>query len=166
MQNNSQKDGKAKFSLNVVDILVILFAVACIVGLIFRAVNFSFVKEEEELERHKITFSVSGISASSEKYFKIKDTVRIADSGVKLGTISKIDSITAAVAYVKNADGAIVAAEYPQGTKIDVVGTINSGGIKTAGGYLLNGNKRIAPGDSYYVRTEHMDFILTILEIE
>ena len=166
MQSNNPKDGKVKFSVNVIDILIILFAVVCVVGLVLRAVNFSLPEPEEELERHKITFSVSGVSSASEKYFKIGDTVTLSDSGVKLGTISKKDSVKASTAYVKNAAGETVAVEYPENTKIDVVCTANSEGLKDSDGYSLRDGKYIVPGESYRVRTEHMDFVLTVLEIE
>ena len=148
-----------------VDVLILIFVLAFFVGIILRISNVTFSSDDAQLSSYRIQFSVSDIANSSVDHFKTADTVTIADSGVTLGRLEMINTVEPATAYVKNSDGEIIVAAYPSGTRVDVEGTIVAKGIIENKCFMLGGTTRITVGDSFAVKTEHMDFVLTVTDI-
>lgn len=165
MERNRQKQGETKVSFNIIDVFILIFVVACFVGIIIRIGNFSVFDTNDSLEDYRIHFSVSGISSTSEDYFITGDTVTIAENGVVLGKLEMINSIAPAEIYVKNSENEFVTAKYPSDTRVDVNGTIISKGSMKLDGYKLGGTVHVAAGDCFLVHTEHMNFVLTVTDI-
>ena len=163
-----QKDTVKKRSenrFNVIDAIIIIVLIACILGLVFRFGKFGKNALEENLETYEIYFSVSDIAYTSEDAFVAGDTVTLADSGVVLGEFSRIGTILPAEFVTRDKSGNLISVNYPASTRIDVTGYITSQGIMTENGYFVGGTAYVASGTEYVVRSEHMDFVLEILNV-
>ena len=162
MNRNVQKN---KVSFNIIDVFILVFVAACLVGLVIRVGNFNIMDNGKNLEDHRIHCAVSNISSDSENYFIRGDSVTDINSGLVLGTIEMIDSISPAEVLVKNAENEYVNVKDPPNTRVDISGTLISSGTTESNGYMLGGSLHIAAGDSFEVYTEHMNFTLTITDI-
>lgn len=165
MERNSQGKNENKVSFNIIDIFILILVVACFVGIIIRIGNFGIFDTNDTLEDYRIHFSVSDIAVTSEDYFITGDTVTIANTGVVLGRLEMINSITPTEVYVKNSENEFVAVKYPSNTRVDVSGTVISKGKMAIDGYKLGGAVNVAAGDSFLVHTEHMNFVMTVTDI-
>ncbi len=152
--------------LNLIDFVVLLLAVICLFGAVIRVGQMDWFAGGSELTEHEIYFSVTDIAYTSEDAFVIGDTVTLSDNQAVLGTLKSIDSVLPSALYVKDSDGNILSVNYPESIRIDVTGTILSLGKMSENGYLLGGTTYLAPGRTYRVQSEHMDFTLSILDIE
>ena len=161
--NMEPKGGKKHF--NIIDALIIIVLLACIVGLFFRYWNFSSGDREKALENYEIHFSVSNIAHMSEDAFVSGDTVTLADGNVILGQLSGLETVLPAEFIVHDKSGNLIKVNYPESTRIDVTGRIQSKGIMRENGYFVGGTTYVAAGKEYAVRTEHMDVVLKIINI-
>lgn len=162
-KQNTSVETKTRF--NVIDVLIILIALACVVGLVLRFGNVGGLSSTENLKAFDVYFSVSNIAYTSEDAFVQGDTVRLADSGAVLGEFAGLESILPAEFLARDESGNLIAVNYPESTRIDVTGRIVSHGVMSDNGYLLNGTTYIAAGTEYVVQSEHMDFVLKITNI-
>ena len=162
MNRNVQKN---KVSFNVIDVFILVFVAACLVGLVIRVGNFNIMDNGKSLEDYRIHFDVSNISSDSEDYFIRGDSVTDTNSGLVLGKIEMIDSISPAQILVKNAENEYVTVNYPPNTRVDISGTLISSGVMESNGYMLGGTTHIAAGDVFVVQSEHMNFTLTVTNI-
>ncbi len=150
---------------NLMDVIIILLVLLCIGGIVVRVGGFGLSEKSQPLDMYEIRFSVSDIAATSESAFVIGDTFTLVDYDVVLGTFTGVESVTPAKVYIYSEQGRVVHAQYPDGTRIDVIGTVTADGLSGGSGFLLGGNVQLSPGISYRVQSEHMDFTLNILEI-
>ncbi len=163
MEKNNRE--KTKISLNIIDYSIFLLTLALIVGISLRTGNFVFLENSPELSTYSMNFSVSDIADTSVDYFNVSDEVTIADSGVFLGKLERLISVTPAKKYIKDSSGRILLVEYPDETRVDVKGTLEVKGSVNNKCFLLGGSTRITPGDSFSVKTEQVDFVLTVTDI-
>lgn len=164
MDTKNNKAVEKKTGLNIIDVVIILFLIACIIGIIFRVGNFG-VFNDKDLRNYRVYFEVTDVAYTSKDAFKAGDTVTLVDLNMPLGRIENIDEITPKTEYVKTSDGAFLEYEYPKDTRINVYGTVISAGLLTDEGYLLDGKTYVTPGAKYFVRTEHIDCTITIVKI-
>ena len=104
METYRSKNGGKKVSFNIIDVFILVFVIACFLGIIVRVGNFTLFDDSDKLNDYRIGFEVSNISASSDDYFKTGDTVVIAESGIVLGRLEMINSIEPSKVYVKNSE--------------------------------------------------------------
>lgn len=161
--NEASKTGKARF--NIIDALIVIILLACIVGLVFRYGNFGGGVSEDDLDNYEIYFAVKNIAYTSENAFVSGDTVTLVDGGEILGTLSRLDTVLPAELIVRDKSGNLITVNYPESTRIDVTGYIDSRGSMGENGYLVDGTTYVAAGKEYAVQTEHADVILEILNI-
>ena len=140
---------------------IIFFVAFCIVTTVLKSHGFG-VAGEESLDEYIISFTVTDISANSEKYFVQGDTV--TSGGLALGTLYQAVRGSPTNVYATNA-GISVAVSYPENTRVDLRGTILSHGKNDGGGYMLGGYRHIAPGEAFFVSTEHIDVLIKVTEI-
>ncbi len=154
-----------KLPFNIIDIFILLFVLACFVGIVLKIGNFGVFKNSDDLDEYRIYFSVSEIAHTSGKYFAVGDSVTLAGKNTVMGKLEQIISIEPTKAYVKGAEKNIISLPYPVDTRVDVKGSILSMGTMESTGYMLGGAMHIAAGESYYVTTEHLNFLLTVTDI-
>ena len=146
------------------DVFVLFFVAACAFGVIFRLSGFGVFAEKESLDRYELHFEVKNVSANSEKYFVEGDSLLLSD-GVLLGKIKSVDKVTRSAVYAQNANGELVAVSYPENTRIDLFGSIETYGVDKGGGFLLGGVRHVASGESFFVSSEHIDVTVKIIDI-
>lgn len=164
MEKNN-KPAISQNSFTLFDVLIIILVVLLFASIAFRVGNFSISKSNDELSDYRISFKISDISADSPKHLNVADVLTIAQSGEKLGRIETIDALLPAKAYVTDRDGKIIEVQYPQNTRVDVEGTVISQGIIDNKSFLLGGKTCVTAGDSFLVKSERMDFVITVIDI-
>lgn len=164
-QKNTKKRGSGT-GLNLMDFVVCLLILICLVGAVIRIGRVNWLANDSDLDDYEVYFSVNNISYIAEDAFVKGDTVTLCENGMVLGTLKSIDSVLPTTMYVKDLDGNVLSVNYPESTRIDLTGTILSKGQMEEDGYFLGGRVYIAPGKTYAVQSEHMDFTLTVLDIE
>lgn len=161
-----RKGAKNRFHIQLMDLVVLVFIFLCVVGLMVRAGMLGIFTEKVELDRYRVRFSVSNIAATSVDAFVLGDTFTLVAYHQALGTLSEIESVTPAVVYVENEQHEIVRAEYPEGTRVDLYGVVETKGAVGECGFLLGGTLSVSPGVEYRVQSEHLDMVLKIIDIE
>lgn len=164
MDTRNNKTVEKKTGLNIIDVVIIFFLIACIFAIVFKIGQFG-VFNDDDLRNYRVYFEVSDVAATSKDAFKSGDTVTLVDLDMPLGKIENIESVTPKTEYVRKSDGTIVEYEYPKDTRVNVYGTVISEGFLTSEGYLLDGKTYVTPGAKYSVRTEHIDCIITVVKI-
>ena len=149
---------KRKYALGV---FIFFFVVFCVASTALKKHGFG-IAETQSLDEYLISFAVTDISANSEKYFVQGDTV--TSGGLVLGTIIQNVSVTPTSVYVTNGSKS-VSVSYPESTRIDLHGTILSYGVNNGDGYMLGGYRHIAPGESLFISSEHIDVLIKVTEI-
>ena len=149
---------KQRYALGV---FVIFFAAFCIASTVLKISGFG-IAETQSLDEYLISFAVTDISANSEKYFVRGDTV--TSGGLALGTLYQAVRVSPTNVYATNA-GISVAVSYPENTRVDLRGTILSYGVNNGDGYMLGGYRHIAPGESLFISSEHIDVLIKVTEI-
>lgn len=162
-----KRDGSgSRFRIRLMDIAVLLFVFLCVVGAMLRAGKLGIFREKVALEDYRIRFSVSGIAASSVDAFVEGDTFTLVQHRRALGTLSRVESVTPAVVYAENGRREIVRTQYPEGTRVDLVGIVMAKGTVGDRGFLLDGTLSVSPGIEYKVQSEHIDLVIKIVDIE
>ena len=159
------KDSGKKLPFNIIDVFIVVFVLACLVGIVFKSARFKSLDSDARLDDYSILFSVSEIAHTSPKYLVEGDSVTMADRNIVMGMLEEIREIEPTKAYARNSDGNIIIAPYPDGTRVDVKGSISSKGVLDRGKYMLGGSVHISKGETYHVTTPRVDFVLTVTDI-
>ena len=160
---NMQQNEKRKF--NVIDLFIIILVLLCVLGIVFRSQVAELIGVEKHVEEYKLSFKVSEIRYTSDKYFQAGSKVYLNSGEALLGTIDGNCTILPAQVYVDGPDGVPVKVNCPEDTYIDVMGVIKCLGIEKDGGFYLGGTYAIVPRSEIKVHTEMMDFVITVTEI-
>ena len=161
--SNTQQTAKRRF--NAIDVFIIVLVVLCILGIYFRSQIAEWVGIENKVEEYKITFKISEIRYTSDKYLQPGNEVYISNGNILLGTIEGNCTVLPAEVYVTGPDGVPIKANYPKDTYVDVIGVVKCMGMEKEDGFYLGGTYALAPGSKLDVRTEMLDFSITITEI-
>ena len=165
MYSNNAKKGK----FNAIDALLILLAIACVLGIGLRAYSESKTNNSN-LAEYRIYFKIDNISSQSLKYFTAGDIVRVKSSGATLGKLDAIvQHVPAVGGYNENGgeifyptkDGGIYAP-----TRQSLVGYITVRGEQTESGFLLGGETYIASGSEMEIVTDKVQTTIKILSID
>lgn len=163
METNGTKKGNARF--NIIDLVIIVVAAACIAGVLLRHFSLKNADTGEVAENARISFLVQNIRYTSADFFVGGDGVYCDDDGIKLGEFMKGFTITPAEEYVTDYNGKTIKVNYPENTRIDVRGTILSEGKWRDGSFFVDGNKYIAAGKNLTVHTAHITVTLVVTDV-
>ena len=152
-----------KINMYAAKALVLFFVASVAFTALFVYSGGGIFRSTGELDEYELHFVVKDISSNSTRYFLEGDRVT-AEGGIVLGELKGIEKITPTQVYVTNPDGLVDIVEYPENSRVDVYGSISARGVGD-GRFMLGGVKHIASGDVFYVSTEHLDVVLTIIEI-
>lgn len=161
---NGRKRGN-RCRIQPIDLAILVLILLCAAGLAVRAGTLGVFVEKTDLEDHRVRFLVSNIAATSAEAFMVGDTFTLASYHEVLGVLVEVESVTPAVVYVENERQEIVRAQYPEGTRVDLVGILEARGVMSEDGFLLGGTLFVSPGIEYRVQSEHMDIVLKIIDI-
>lgn len=160
-----EESTKKRARIQLMDLVVLVLLVLCVVSLMIRSGKWRIFSENVELDEYRIRFSVSDILASSVDAFVIGDTFTLVSYHDVMGTLENIESVTPAVVYVENGRQEILRVSYPEGTRVDLIGTLEATGTMGEGGFLLGGTLSLSPGVEYRVQSEHLDVVCKIIDI-
>jgi len=179
MKKKEAATAKNKLRFNVIDVLIIVLALACIAAMILRVTILKDIGEKGENEEYIITFKASSLSNSQYEAILAlsKDDatpenrwVYIENGETRFGELLKLGEQNTEKLYFTDDSGNIVSADYPQNdpdATWTITGTIACKGTYTDdGGFLLNGRKFIASNTELEVYTADCDFSVTIINIQ
>ena len=167
--NDEKKRSRARF--NIFDVVLILLVVLCVVGVWQRKNMQDLFRSNDELETYAVTFEVRKMRSTTAALLT-KDTTLYFEEGsrrVTLGTISDQVLPLASVEYLKDKNGQIVEAVYPQDDYEylqDVSGTLSCRGLTHDGAFMLEGEIYLAVDRVLSVSTELADFEIRITGIQ
>lgn len=161
----------------VLDAVIILLIITSAVGIYFRYNLFDTLKNQRDMREYVVSFSVQDIRNSTTSYLNIDDVVYYAENGEKLGDLIgySTDSANAlrptpASKYVLDPKGNMVQIFYPESesmyARVDVEGKMTcQGSFSEESGFLVNGSRYLAPGQTIEVQTETVTLTMTVTDI-
>lgn len=171
MKNTVEEKKKSSFHFNVVDVVLILFAVLCIVGVWQRNNLQQLFGAGEELEDYTVTFEVKKMRSTTADLLGKDVEIYLEDNGVRvsLGTLAEQVSTSAASVYLQDEDGETVKAVYPYDNHeylLDASGILSCRGVEHDGAFLLQGKTQLTVNQKLCVYTENADFEIRITSIQ
>ena len=161
----------------ILDAVIILLIITSVLGIYFRYNVLDTLKNQKDIKEYVVSFSIKNIRSSTTSYMNIGDAIYYSEDGEKLGELmSHMDDSTdpllteLASEYFVTQSGSIVEAYYPESdsmdARINVSGRISCMGIYSEdGGFLVNGSKHLAPGQTIKVQTELVTVTLVVQDI-
>ena len=173
-----QKRIKQGPRFKVLDAVIILLIITSALGIYFRYNLFDTLKNQMRMQEYVISFSVQNIRNSTTNYLNIDDVVYYAEDGTKLGELRGYseESPTAlkvrdpASEYFVDQSGNVVRVLYPESdsmsARVDVEGKIVcQGSYSEASGFLVNGSRYLAPGQTIDIQTETVSLTIVVQDI-
>lgn len=162
--NKTKKKATTRF--NVIDLIIIILALACIAGIYIRYASLDDINAQAALDSAQVSFLVQDIRNTSAKFFEnAEKEVYFADEKVKFGEFMRGFTITPAEKYMTDESGNVYKAVYPENTRIDVRGKILSEGRWTDTGFYVDGSIYIAPGKEIKIATSDITVTLIVTEV-
>ena len=145
MENNYTKTEKRSGRrINSADGFVVLLCLVCIVGMVLRFGVLDAIEYNATHEAATVTVLIEGVSETSRGYIAGGDEVFLKGSGMRLGTVSSIVSVTPSNYFDYSDDGSINQMQSVNG-RVDIRAVITVDGSMTESGFLLDGTTYIAP---------------------
>ncbi len=157
----------------VLDAVIIILVVAAICGIYFRYNIMDAISARRNIRDYDIEFSIDNINFTTTGFLNENDQIRFASDGTVLGVLIKdsdgmsenILSITPASETFSD-NGQVIEVYYPEGTRVDVRGTLRcSGTYSDEGIFLVNGSTSLSSGELINVRTDEVSVALRVLSI-
>ena len=172
-KDKSEKKNSPRF--NVLDALIIILVILVVVGIYFRYNIIDILNSAKNNEAYAISYTVKNIRYTTNNYVHVGDKLYFADSGDSFGALLNCEpnnqepwNKSPASQHFTISSGDVVEAFYPNDeSRIDVKGRLLcEGHYSEDGGFLLDGNTYIAPGQTINVRTELVSFVINVTAIE
>ncbi len=162
-KNGKKKNAgiKSKTKVNTADVLMILTAVICLVGIFCRS---SIVREAKRLTQKDsavLTLYASNIDEAIEAVMVSNTPVR-ADGG-ELGTLNDGWSSKTHMTYTISENGEPVGTEAEG--KIDLTCTVKISGMKTGEGFVLPNGRIVRVNDTFKLTGRGFEFEAVITEV-
>ena len=153
MENNKKHFGALDWV-----ILIVLILCAAVFALRFGYKE--QISGEGLTAKYAISFCINDVRYTTADALVKGDRVYVATDDTYIGIFDRIDSNNPAAYYVENSDTKVY---YPEGTRIDLTGTIISEGVMNDDGYFAGGSYFLAPGKKITIYTGHVfvDIVLT-----
>jgi len=152
-----------KFKFNIIDLIIIIVALACVVGLVLRAQLADQFDDKEQTAL--VTFRVAGILKNSvEKTFVEGDEYYCEDYKGVFGTMGEIVEQRPAVQVSHDEDG--IARESTIPYRQDIIGTMKCIGSFNDEEFFIEGTNRVIPGQSYEVYSLNRRMTIQIVSVE
>ncbi len=156
---------KKKIGFNALDLVIIIVLALCIATVAIRFVRTSDMEQSGETSKYRLTFLVSNVSDASRDAIVSGDSVFSQINDAYIGKIEGIDTVSPAFEFIDNGKGGFEKVYYPDGTKIDITGTIIAEGAKNDDGFFASGNFFLSPGRSFDIYTGHIQVTILITGI-
>ncbi len=154
-----------KFKFNVLDLVIIIVAVACVAGLVIRSsLADKIIQKDVEA---KVTFMITNVRTDVARESLLEgDIYYCREFNGKFGEICDIDKFefSPAKQYYRGEDGILV--ESTLNHRSDVVGYMKvSGRFDDEVGFLVDGVNQISPGARFEVNSAHRKMEIEIISV-
>ncbi len=155
-----------KLKFNLLDVIIIIVAIALITGLVIRFNLADRIINSEQQAR--VTFLVSGIRTDTVDESLLEgDIFYCKKFNGQFGELIDRDQfkVSPAKQLLDNEQG--IAVESKLDYRSDVVGYIKATGrFDDERGFLADGVNQIAPGGEYEIHSSHRSMIITVLSVD
>ena len=165
---NEEKKTSKGIRINILDVVLILLAILCIVGIWQRNNLQKLFASDKNMEDYAITFEISRLPSSFAGYLGAGTELYVenGDDLLTLGTLGQQATTGAATAYLYTAGGQSVEALYHPEDLLMARGTLSARGITHDGGFLLGGKMQLSVNQVITAYTELADFEIRITGIQ
>ena len=172
LQNSAQTKRVPKFKI--LDAVIILLILTSVIGIYFRYNVLDMITNRKDIKDYTVSFSIEDIRYTTEEYIHEGDVVYYADNGEVLGTMilssdnsNLVLDISPASKFFVDDNGTTVEVFYPNlEYRVNANGRMTCRGTRSDEvGFLVNGTRHLAEGQTVEVKTELVSVRMTILEI-
>lgn len=176
-RTNATERGRIVPKFKILDAVIILLIVVSVVGIYLSYNVTDALKNRKDLKEYVVDFSIQDVRNSTRNYINIGDVLYYSEDGEVLGTLlghtndaTQPLSYGAAADYFVDKAGNTQSVLYPYtdqpSDRIDAIGRFSCKGVSSEdGGFLVNGSRYLAPGQTILVQTELVTFTVTIKNI-
>ena len=155
-----------KFKFNLLDVVIIIVAVACVAGILIRSsLADKIIKKDVEA---KVTFTISNVRTDVAKESLLEgDLYYCKEFNGKFGEICDRESFEFAPAkqHYRSEDGTLV--ESTLNHRSDVTGYMKvTGRFDEEVGFLVDGVNHISPGARFEVNSAHRKMEILIISVD
>lgn len=159
MTGNSQILPK-RFRFSVIDFVIVLLVLASLCGILVRYDVVGRLFSKSSLVEAEVFFVAEAVPPTDTDAFMEGNS--FYENGTLFGTLRTVKSEKALI-YTENHSGVLVS--YEDDTLLDLNGSFLCKVLPSEKGYLLNGNRYLAPGTTLTLRAESIQITVTILSI-
>ncbi len=160
MSKKTHTDTSASFSI--VDFVIVLIAVSLIVGVVIRYDVVDNLFSKTSLVEAKVTFTAEAITENEADAFT-ENKRFYTEGGDLFGTLSTVSEPAKALMYIENSEGVLIS--YEHDSLLDVAGSFTCKVMPSENGYLLGGNRYIAAGSVFTVKSNGVSVKITVISI-
>ena len=157
--------GKKKIGFNALDLVIVVVLVLCVVMIGFRFIRSSDMAAETQTSKHRVTFLITNVSDGTKDALVAGDSVFSLLNDAYIGKLEGIDTISPAFEFLDNGNGSFEKVYYPDGTKVDITGTIIAEGAVNDDGFFASGSFFLSPGRTLEIYTGHIQVTVLITGI-
>ena len=156
---------KKRIGFNALDLVIVVVLALCVAMIGFRFIRTSEIGANTESVKYRVNFLITNVSDGSREALVAGDSVFSQLNDAYIGKLEGIDTVSPAFEFLDNGNGSFEKVYYPDGTKIDITGTIIAEGAKTENGFFASGNFFLSPGRTLDIYTGHIQVTILITGI-
>lgn len=156
---------KKKIGFNALDMVIVVVLVLCVAMIGFRFIRSSDLAAETQTGKYRVTFLISNVSDGTRDALVAGDSVFSLLNDAYIGKLEGIDTISPAFEFLDNGKGSFEKVYYPDGTKVDITGTIIAEGAVNDDGFFASGSFFLSPGRTLEIYTGHIQVTILITGI-
>ena len=174
-QMNESEVTKATPRFKALDAVVILLVILAVVGVYFRYNLLDRIATNQKWKDYTVSFSIENIRYTTPNYIDVGDVVYCADNGEQLGVLLGESedmpnialSVTPSSQVFIMEDGTMERVYYPNSeSRVNASGRMLCTGSYTEdGGFLVNGSRYLAAGQTVDIKTELVTVSIVIHDI-
>ena len=159
MKKNTEKKNR----FNIIDFMLIVAALACIIGITIRYNLKETIVLQSDNDTATVTVMVRGLLKSNVDHLVVDDEFYNQRNGELMGTMTDVQIQPAKIRNLRH-DGTIAITEYVD--RIDAICTIKMEGNNSEEGFYIGGIDYIGCGSSFLVRSVNLETEWLVVDIE
>ncbi len=156
MANENQK----KHRFNIIDFVLILTALACIIGVALRYNLHDTLTHETDIAEVEIL--IEGLLEDSAKAIIVGDIFYNTEEDALIGEVTAVRTRPAKVRY-SNPDGSITYTSIDG--RVDAIVTLKATGFNTDQGFLIGGTEYIGSGADFPIAGKYIESTCTVIDV-